>query len=280
MPEFDLRPLSLGEILDRTFTLYRKHFLLFFGIAAIPQIFVLALQLGILFLGPASRSVQAPTPFAYFTGTVIVVGLLTFIAIMIATLFAHGGTIYTVSEIYLGRQITIGEALGRTRGNLGFLVGVLLLNGIVVVLCLILLIIPGIWMACRLLICVPCALIEEKGPSDSLSRSFALTKGFAGRAFMIYLVYFVIALVVSLLFSVPFEGLILASTGNLAMVRLWASIAQLGSTLATAITMPVILISSAIFYYDLRVRKEAFDIQFMMNPELNPPSPPSMPSIL
>jgi hypothetical protein len=231
-----------------------------------------------LFLGPASQ--PAPAPFASFSGTVIVFGLLTFIAIMIATLFAHGGTIYTVSEIYLGRQITIGEALGRTWGNLGFLVGVMMLNGLVVVLCAILLIIPGIWMACRLIICVPCALIEEKGPRDSLSRSFALTKGFAGRAFMIYVVYFVIALVVGLLFSVPFEGLILASTGNLAMVRLWGSIAQVGSTIATAITMPVILISSAIFYYDLRVRKEAFDIQLMMNPELNPPSPPSMPSIL
>jgi hypothetical protein len=34
MPELDLRPLSLGEILDRTFTLYRRNFLLFFGITA------------------------------------------------------------------------------------------------------------------------------------------------------------------------------------------------------------------------------------------------------
>ena len=36
MPELDLRPLSLGEIPDRTFTLYRRNFLLFTGIIAIP----------------------------------------------------------------------------------------------------------------------------------------------------------------------------------------------------------------------------------------------------
>ena len=30
MATLDLRPLSLGEILDRTFTLYRSHFVLFF----------------------------------------------------------------------------------------------------------------------------------------------------------------------------------------------------------------------------------------------------------
>ena len=34
MNTFDLRPLSVGEILDRTFTLYRRHFWLFIGIAA------------------------------------------------------------------------------------------------------------------------------------------------------------------------------------------------------------------------------------------------------
>jgi hypothetical protein len=277
LPEFDLRPLSLGEILDRTFTLYRKNFLLFFGIAAIPQIFVLAIQLGILYLGPAQK--PGTSLFSFSTST-IVIALITFIAVIVAALFAHGGSIYAVSEIYLGRRISITEALGKVRSNIGFLVGVMLLNGLVIVLCLILLIIPGIYMACRLITCIPCALIEEKGPRDSLSRSFSLTKGFAGRGFMIYLVYFVIALIVGMLFSLPFSALILTATGNLTMVLIWAAIAQVGSTFATAITMPVFLISSTIFYYDLRVRKEAFDIQFMMNPELSPPSPPAIPSIL
>ncbi len=36
MAALDLRPLSLGELLDRTFFLYRRNFLLFVGIAAIP----------------------------------------------------------------------------------------------------------------------------------------------------------------------------------------------------------------------------------------------------
>jgi len=45
MAELDLRPLSIGEILDRTFTLYRRYFLLFVGISAIPQILVLAFRL-------------------------------------------------------------------------------------------------------------------------------------------------------------------------------------------------------------------------------------------
>ena len=40
-----LRPLSTSELLDRTFHLYRNHFLMFPTITAIPQIPVLALHM-------------------------------------------------------------------------------------------------------------------------------------------------------------------------------------------------------------------------------------------
>jgi len=39
-----LRPLSTGELLDRTFSLYRNHFVLFVGIFALPHLCVLAFQ--------------------------------------------------------------------------------------------------------------------------------------------------------------------------------------------------------------------------------------------
>ena len=45
MDAMELRPLSTGEILDRTFTLYRQNFLLFLGISAIPHVLVLVLNL-------------------------------------------------------------------------------------------------------------------------------------------------------------------------------------------------------------------------------------------
>jgi hypothetical protein len=39
-----LRPLTTGELLDRTFSLYRNHFVLFVGISALPHLCVLAFQ--------------------------------------------------------------------------------------------------------------------------------------------------------------------------------------------------------------------------------------------
>jgi hypothetical protein len=43
MPDVDLRPLSIGEMLDRTFSLYRRNFVLFVGITALPNLLILAL---------------------------------------------------------------------------------------------------------------------------------------------------------------------------------------------------------------------------------------------
>ena len=48
MEAADLRPLSLGELLDRTFRLYRNHFALFVGIMAIPAAFWLPLNVLVL----------------------------------------------------------------------------------------------------------------------------------------------------------------------------------------------------------------------------------------
>src|ERR1700682_966901 len=67
MAELGLRPLSLGEILDRTFSLYRRHFLLFIGITGLPHLMILALNLvqvllvktpGIVLKPPAGAQLQ------------------------------------------------------------------------------------------------------------------------------------------------------------------------------------------------------------------------------
>jgi hypothetical protein len=62
MTGLDLRPLSLGDILDRTFSLYRRHFLPFMGISGIPQVLVLALSLSQTALQAAMPRAQLDLP--------------------------------------------------------------------------------------------------------------------------------------------------------------------------------------------------------------------------
>jgi len=273
MADLDLRPLSLGEILDRTFSLYRKNFLLFAGITAIPQLLVLALRLAqTLFMTPRAVRTNAPVEqlqagsssgLVAFGIVGVIVGLIVY---LVAYLFAQGGTVFAVSELYLGRTTTIGASLGRMRGQLGSLFGVILLNGLAVMGAFILLIIPGFYVACRLLTCVPAALLEDLGPRASLERSFSLTKDYAGRAFVIYLLYFVLVYAAAFLFTFPFGVAMALSSKNPGAVRLWFALSHVGEFIGSVLVGPILTIATAVFYYDLRVRKEAFDLQFMMNP--------------
>lgn len=287
MAAIDLRPLSLGEILDRTFSLYRRHFLLFIGITAIPQLLVLALHLAqLLLFGYIGTTRVDPTRTALSGGMAagaLLGGLLGTVVYLAAYLFAQGGTVYAVSDLYLGRTTTIRESLGRMRGQAMNLFGVTLLNGIAIVVGLILLIIPGIWLACRLIVCVPAALLEDLGARDSLERSYRLTEGSAGRAFVIYLIYFVIAMIAASLFAFPFDFMVgLSTVRHPESVRMWLALAQVGNTIGETLITPILLIATAVFYYDLRVRKEAFDLQVMMNPgaATMAPNPGTLPSIL
>jgi hypothetical protein len=82
MNHLDLRPLSLGEVLDRTFSLYRRHFPVFMGIAAIPHLLTLALGLlQVLYIqhpvvigqGDKARTVMLPAHgLALSAGTALV----------------------------------------------------------------------------------------------------------------------------------------------------------------------------------------------------------------
>jgi hypothetical protein len=280
MAELDLRPLSLGEILDRTFALYRRNFLLFFGITALPQLLVLGFNLSQMLL---TGRLGAPKVLSGSSIGLGIIGMLMgLIVYLVAYLFAHGGTVYAVSDLYLGRSTSIGASLRRMRGQAGSLLGVLILNGLVVAVAFIFLIVPGVYMACRLITCVPAALLENRGPRESLERSFALTKDNAGRSFVIYLLYFSILYAMFFLLAFPFLLAIAFSAKNPAMVTWWTILMQVGSSLAAILVTPIFTIASTVFYYDLRVRKEAFDLQIMMNPNegVLPAASTGLPSIL
>jgi len=278
MAALDLRPLSLGELLDRTFFLYRRHFLLFVGIAAIPYSFFFVMNLGTALAPVLARAAASGRgQSAGVTATAIGGGLFALVAALvgfIAFLFSVGATVFAVSEIYTGRQTSIRESLRRVRGNAGTIFGVLFLSGLIMVGGFIALIVPGIYLMCRICVATPAALLENIGPSDSIRRSFGLTRDFAGRAFMIYMLYFAMVWGVVAVFQFPFILLITINAKQPQLVILWTVFMQVGNFIGSVLVAPVSTIGFALFYYDLRVRKEAFDLQMMMQAIGADPMPP------
>jgi Membrane domain of glycerophosphoryl diester phosphodiesterase len=282
MTQLDLRPLTIGEILDRMFTLYRRHFLLFVGITAVPQVLLLAFQVGRLwfFGGPGISGSRLASSFA---GTAVLVSLVFALIAYVATLFSQAATILAVSDLYLSRPVTISDCLRRAWGEILTVFGVGFLNGLAILAGLIALVIPGIYIGCRLCVSVPAALIEQRGPQDSISRSWNLTKDHAGRAFVLLLLYFAIAIAGGLLIGIPLGVVTVVYRNNPSALQTWTALSQVGNAVINTLVVPILLIATSVFYFDLRVRKEAFDLQFMMDPtseRTTPPGTGSVPSIL
>lgn len=91
-----------------------------------------------------------------------------------------------------------------------------------------------------------------------------LTQDNAGRSFLIFALYYLLAITATGLLVYPFTfaaGLYQHDPAAL----LWRSLGQAGGNFVATLLHPVIAISATLFYYDLRVRKEALDLQLMMN---------------
>ena len=104
----DLRPLTLGELLDRSFSLYRHHFWLFVGIMALPSL--LGLTFGVLVAlfnpQPASPGSVAEANPAEILGAVLwffAAALGMVVVYFITYAVALGATTVAVSQIYMGQ---------------------------------------------------------------------------------------------------------------------------------------------------------------------------------
>jgi hypothetical protein len=271
-----LRPLSIGELLDRTFSIYRRNFFLFLGMSAIPHLLVLAVQLTRLAFTTSSFPVfpSATSEFQAASSGFSLEGMLGAAAFFviglvvaaIAYLFTQGGTVFAVSELYLGRATTIGRSLRRVRGELVSLFFVVFFGYLAIFIGFLFLLIPGVYLACRLCVCIPAALLENLGPLDAIGRSFKLTEDNAGRAFLILLLYWVLWYDAIIVVDVPYVSAIQFVVHNPGTIRTLTALVEVGNWVANVLITPVFTIASAIFYFDLRVRKEGFDLQLMLNP--------------
>ena len=111
---YELRPLSLGELLDRTFSLYRSRFWLFAGIAAVSSAVNLVanvIQLTVQHF--ARHNVSAVAVMMSAVTTLLVVLAVYFLAYSVT----QAATVHAMSEVYLGRETTIGRSLRATAGR-------------------------------------------------------------------------------------------------------------------------------------------------------------------
>jgi uncharacterized membrane protein len=246
-----LRPLSVGEILDTSFSLYRRHF----GALATVSLVCTGLPLVLRLFVEAAGGL-----FAHLT-----LALVYFLGLVVLSLIATGATVFIVSESYLGRPLTAREALMRATPYMGRILIASLLMAVVIGLGFLLIVFPGVILAVGLAVAIPAVVIESgQSASGALSRSWELTRGSRWRIFGLGITLFV-------LLYIP----VVAIGGVMAMLIPSGATAGFGATsTATIVALaiggvvqlfiyPLFYCVLTVTYYDLRVRKEGFDLELL-----------------
>jgi hypothetical protein len=268
MANADLRPMTLGEVLDRTFSIYKTNFWLFAGIMSIPLLVLFIVQVGTAALSTAGRTLgrtASVDPVAMITSVIVggVVVLIVYVAMYGA---AQAATIFAVSDLYLGRTVSIRGSFGQVRGKILRVLGVMFLTGLIVAVGFIALIIPGLILLSRTAVAVPAAMLEDKYAGEAVSRSMDLTKGFAMQTFLIFLLVWVLSVVVAAVFQYPFLFLTLgAAAKHQTLSFTYLLLQHLASFISSVLIGPIATIAFSLMYYNLRVRKEAFDLQHLIS---------------
>jgi hypothetical protein len=267
MAELMLRPLGVGEIIDHSLAIYRRQF------AALVTITLSANALPLLLMVYLLASGGIFSQPALYGGILL-------LSIVLGAL-ATAATVFLVSETYLGNSISGGVAISRATRFLWRLILLTMMVSLVVGLSVLVFLLPGIVTASPvllalamipafivaliiftgLLVSTPALVLEDATASAALSRSWQLTRGFRWK--MLGLV-----IVVGIIIAIPSLALGFLRGGGMAMQTdvefstadiLWEIAAQFISTLI----YPLLYCALTVAYYDLRVRKEGFDLELL-----------------
>ncbi len=131
-------PMTIGQIIDLSFKVYKVNFLKFLAIVAIIQVPLTLVNLAIGMQVPTATgsAVNFGDAAPYVFSQVLISWL--------ATLLSSAALIRGVSQYYLGDDVSVGGAYGNVVPKLLTLIGASILVGLVVMLGMVLFIIPGI----------------------------------------------------------------------------------------------------------------------------------------
>src|SRR2546426_927734 len=267
----DLRPMGVGEILDGALTIYRRHFIPFVA----PGVLVWGLPSALTISAQLSGPQQPPV-------------ILSLAALMqsFAGLLLTAGVIRVISDFYLGREASLAQALAlgaqkvwplfvvglgkavvtglvlivpgflaatafpllAKTGGLGALVAIALIGGAAWL---------ATFVACGYGVTTQVVVLEPLGSSfDAFGRSWDLTRDRKLKVLGLALVAFILV-------AVPSVGIGALAAALRFSTSSWASVLLVLAAVLPLILTPVLPCVFTLMYYDLRVRREAFDLELL-----------------
>jgi len=236
----DFRPRSSSEILDAAFEIYRRYFIIFAAInifAAIP----VAIS---SYLGLTAVLLQQPD-------TIVTSYLVRLIGAFI-TPFTEGAMACAASAAYLGMPVDLEGSVRAAFRRPGRLFVAMFAKWILLVFGLIFFLVPGLVVFKRYFALPMTVLFEDNKVGDAISRSRKLSNDNGARIF-------------GLLGGVLLFLLVITAVLTKSVTSLTSSVAITAviTLLVAAAVSPFGTIVATLLYYDIRIRKEGYDIELM-----------------
>jgi hypothetical protein len=308
-----LRPMSIIDMFDAAFRLYRQHFFTFVGIVALLQVPMAILQ--ILVQIPYAQAMERFTtrPPAFRPGMNVFdiipwremlpyYGLLLILSVvqyLIVYNLMTGALANAIARSYMGQTVSILGAYslgGRRIGSLiaaslvPFLLWLVLLLvsagcGIAAVstmgvrpgedaniplmivaflgmfVVILLLIVASLFIYVRLLFATQAIVLEDQGPLEGLKRSWRLVGQSFWRTLGSVFLVFVFAYIILVIVHLPVLAVVALTGIMFNDIALYQTINVLVSYLLMVLILPFQFTIFTLLYYDLRIRKEGYDIE-------------------
>lgn len=257
-----MRPLSVGELLDAAFAAVRRNF----GTLVLCTLVVVVPVAIVNTLITASTSDTAfdfatnETPTGDEVAPYVAGTLATALLSLVAQTLTAAACLRTLGGDVVGSPASARVSLRYAATRLGPLLWVSILYALALVAGVLMCLIGAVWLGVLFSLATPALLFEEARGAAAMTRSRHLIEGHWWRVFGALIVGYLIVAVLQGLLGALVAGVILAnSDSELANAVAVTAVNILG----LAITLPFASALLTYIYFDLRVRKEGFDLQLL-----------------
>jgi hypothetical protein len=282
MNTFDLRPRTVGEVLDGAIKLYVRNARTLIGIVAVVSV-PLQIVSGIVLLSVLTKGAQVPgNLFAFHvqqsqngtTSSASVNGAVEIVRLVISGvtgMLCTAACVRAVSDAYADRPPSIAGSLRVAVRRLPILIVMEIVRYAGLILAFIALIIPGVWLYGAWGVATPALLVEELGPLKALGRSRRLVRRRWWPVAAVLLLSGILAAVVGSALQALFGAIDGFSSHPPLLLGVLAVV--LGATVTSILVQPFTAAVTTVLYFDLRVRHEGYDVQVLAD-QLGLPAPP------
>lgn len=260
----ELRPLGVGEVLDFAIKVCRPRYLTLVKIVAVVvvpmQILSAIIRTSTLSNNTVATSPNGTTHLSTAGWTAIAGSLVGGILVGLASQLASAASLKSLSGAYVDEQATWRESIGYAWSRFGSVILVAFLVAVLSTLALFVFVIPGVYLWGSWVVAVPVLLLEGTRGRKALKRSRELVKGRWWPTFATYLLATLIVTIFSGILGAIFGAIVgVSHSGELAQIL----VNSIAGILAGVITTPFIAAVIVVIYFDLRVRKEGFDLAML-----------------